>query len=92
MDNLEADPFKAKFELFSRYLADSGSELVLGMRCNLPIKAGIIVKESNKELHKAKMTLRAIVRTNSPVLPGSSTIGIKARIVVRVEASKGIVK
>ena len=54
--------------------------------------AGIIVNEINRENNKAKITHKAKDFTNSPVFPGSKAIGIKVKILVKVDASKGMAK
>ena len=48
------------------------------------------VKDRVRELIKARMTVVPMVPINSPVPPGEVAMGIKAMMVVRVEARRGI--
>ena len=55
----------------------------------LAAKAGITVIARKNEKISAKTTLTAIGPTKSPAFPGNRNIGMKPRIVVKVEASNG---
>ena len=49
----------------------------------------VTVSARKSELKSAKITLIAIVPTNSPTLPGIRAIGAKANVVVRVDPNSG---
>ena len=58
----------------------------------MPVNAGTTVIARNSELNNARITLTAIVPTNSPTAPGMRASGMNASAVVTVEPSSGIAR